>query len=72
MSEGLELMVAGMGVVFLFLTLMVFVMYGAAAVLKKFDKPEELTPGGGPSGAVADELAEVAVAIAAVKAHTQG
>ncbi len=37
-DEGLVLMGAGMGVVVLFLTIMVVVMYGAAAVFRRFDK----------------------------------
>jgi sodium pump decarboxylase gamma subunit len=72
MNEGLELMMAGMTVVFLFLSIMVSIMYGAAAILKKFEKPEEQTPGGNSSDSQNDGLAEIAVAIAAVKAHTRG
>jgi Na+-transporting methylmalonyl-CoA/oxaloacetate decarboxylase gamma subunit len=37
-DEGLVLMGAGMGVVVLFLTIMVVVMYGVAAVFRWFDK----------------------------------
>ncbi len=37
-EEGLVLMGAGMGVVVLFLTIMVFVMYGSAAVFRRFGK----------------------------------
>lgn len=37
-DEGLVLMGAGMGVVVLFLTIMVVVMYGAAAIFRRFDK----------------------------------
>lgn len=66
-GEGLELMVAGMSVVFLFLALMVIVMYASAGILKRFDKPEQIT-----QNAASDQLAEVAVAIAAVKRQIQG
>ncbi|MBN2716014.1 MAG: OadG family protein [Deltaproteobacteria bacterium] len=67
-GEGLELMVAGMGVVFLFLTLMVLVMSISAGILKRFDKPVEATQTAGAG----DPLAEVAVAIAAVQREIQG
>ncbi|MBN2340659.1 MAG: OadG family protein [Deltaproteobacteria bacterium] len=70
-GEGLELMVAGMSVVFLFLALMVIVMSLSAGVLKKFEKPENTTPGAG-SGGAGDPMAEVAVAIAAVQREIQG
>ena len=70
-EKGLVLMGAGMGVVLLFLTIMVIVMYGAAAILRRFDKPQIPTGGNGPTRATSDEMAEIAVAIAAVKAHTQ-
>ncbi|MCK9521964.1 MAG: OadG family protein [Proteobacteria bacterium] len=72
MSQALELMAVGMGVVFAFLVLMVFTMYGAAAVIRKFEKPEALKPaGGGISAAGANELALVAVAVAAANAQSR-
>ncbi len=61
---------AGMGVVGLFLTTMVIVMYGSSAILRRFDKPPSKKAGSKRS---ADgDVAEIAVAIAAVKAHTRG
>jgi sodium pump decarboxylase gamma subunit len=84
-QQGLVLMVAGMGMVFIFLTIMVLVMYGAAAVFRKyagFFEPEKamaIAPKKNPQatlpkatskqGAAADTSAEIAVAIAAVKAY---
>ncbi|MCP4199903.1 MAG: OadG family protein [Proteobacteria bacterium] len=84
-QQGLVLMVAGMGMVFVFLTIMVLVMYGAAAVFRKyagFFEPEKavaVVPNKQPQatlpkamskqGAAADKSAEIAVAIAAVKAY---
>ncbi|MBN2530641.1 MAG: OadG family protein [Deltaproteobacteria bacterium] len=70
-GEGLELMVAGMSVVFLFLALMVLVMNLSAGILKRFDKPEEAiqTAGAGKAG---DPMAEVAIAIAAVQREIKG
>ena len=66
MEEGLELMVYGMSGVFLFLILMVVVMTFTSVIVKKFEKPVSVTAG------TDDQLAQVAVAIAAVKRHTQG
>lgn len=71
--EGLGLMVAGMGVVFAFLTLLVFAMKISAKVLERFADADVLSgPLGKTKTAVlqqaGDELAEIAVAIAAVKA----
>lgn len=71
--EGLGLMVAGMGVVFAFLALLVYAMKISAKVLERFTDAEVT---GGPlekqTTAVfqqaGDDLTEIAVAIAAVKA----
>ncbi len=73
-EQGLGLMVAGMGTVFLFLTTMVIVMYGSSVVLRKFDKkpPSKKKTGSGGTTPPRDELAKIAVAIAAVKAHSRG
>jgi sodium pump decarboxylase gamma subunit len=84
-QQGLVLMVAGMGMVFIFLTIMVCVMYGAAAVFRKYagffepekaeavvqkKKPQAALPKAtSKQGAAADTSAEIAVAIAAVKAY---
>lgn len=62
MEQGIMLMVTGMGVVFLFLTLMVGVMYLTAAFFKKFGgrfSPNEAQP--------ADRLRKIAVALAVVR-----
>jgi sodium pump decarboxylase gamma subunit len=72
LAEGFELMVAGMGVVFAFLTLMVVLMNGAAKFFETFahwfEEEEQVVA---PRPAVVkpseDELASVAVAIAAAK-----
>jgi Na+-transporting methylmalonyl-CoA/oxaloacetate decarboxylase gamma subunit len=51
---------------------MVFTMYGAAAVIRKFEKPETpQSPGGGTSAAGANQLALVAVAVAAANAQSR-
>ena len=75
-NEGLSLMVTGMGVVFAFLTLLVLSMNLAAGFFQKFADlfEEEPLPSAKPRTAVIqqsdDELAEIAAAIAAVKACT--
>ncbi|MBN2803313.1 MAG: OadG family protein [Deltaproteobacteria bacterium] len=69
MEKGLELLVAGMGGVFLFLSLMVLIMYLASMVLKKFEKPEAAIESGTGGN---EQLAMIAAAIAVVKNHTQG
>ena len=71
--EGLGLMIAGMGVVFAFLTLLVCTMKVSAKALARFADADETV---GPlvktttatTTAAADNLAEIAVAIAAAKA----
>ena len=69
MTEGIQLMIIGMGVVFSFLILLVLAMQASAAFFKKFGHlfPEEITAAK-PTKKVQD-LSDVAVAIAAVKAH---
>ncbi len=71
--EGLGLMFAGMGVVFAFLTLLVGAMKVSAKVLKRFADAETTrgsleTTKTAVLHQVGDELTEIAVAIAAVKA----
>lgn len=64
-EEGFVLMGAGMGVVGFFLTTMVVVMYGASAVLRRFDNQPK-------SGVESKNLTEIAVAVAVVKSRTSG
>ena len=70
-SQGLVLMIVGMGVVFAFLTLLVYAMSGSAAFFHKFAHlfPEETAPKSGTRKA-AEDYSEIAVAIAAVQTHT--
>ena len=67
LSQGLELMLAGMGTVFLFLTLLVGAMNVLARVAQRFS-PDPVTapvaparPAGGPSE---EEVAAISAAIA--------
>ena len=73
--EGLGLMIAGMGVVFAFLTLLVAAMKVSAKVLERFaDADVTVEPLVKPTTATTakakakDNMAEIAVAIAAAKA----
>lgn len=74
LGEGLGLMAAGISVVFAFLTLMVLLMNLAAMFFEKFADwfEEEVIPSAKSGKAVIqqsdNELAEIAAAIAAVKA----
>ena len=73
-AQGLVLMVVGMLTVFAFLTLLVFAMGASAAFFSKF---AHLFPDPEPTGAskpkkhVSSNDADIAVAIAAVKAFTK-
>ncbi len=69
-GQGVVLMIIGMGVVFAFLSLLVFAMSASAAFFKKFSYlfPEEQPAKSAPRKN-AEDLSEIAVAIAAVKAH---
>lgn len=76
LMEGLGLMVAGMGVVFAFLTLLVLAMNGSAKFFEVFAdyfvEPEPVTAVKPKATVVRqseDELAAVAIAIAAAKAR---
>jgi oxaloacetate decarboxylase (Na+ extruding) subunit gamma len=76
LMEGLGLMVAGMGVVFAFLTLLVLAMNASAKFFEIFADyfvEPETAPAVKPKATVVrqseDELAAVAIAIAAAKAR---
>jgi len=68
LMDGLVLMVIGMATVFTFLVLLILAMNGSAAFFHKFAHlfPEEVAEA--PKAAVADPVAEIAVALAAIKA----
>jgi oxaloacetate decarboxylase (Na+ extruding) subunit gamma len=73
MAEGIQLMVAGMGAVFAFLTLLVLAMNGTAWFFEAFSEhfPEEPAPEAKSMMArQLDDHVDIAVAIAAVKAFT--
>lgn len=61
LREGLELMIAGMSVVFCFLALLVAAMHGSALLFK----PSDAAP------TEENDYAEVALAIAAVMKHRE-
>ena len=67
LMQGVVLMVIGMATVFAFLVLMIIAMNGSAGFCRKFSHlfPEESDQTAGPSG---DAVAEIAVALAAIKA----
>ncbi|MDD2455494.1 MAG: OadG family protein [Kiritimatiellae bacterium] len=72
LAQGLVLMLAGMGIVFCFLALLVWVMNRAANIVPRFNHilpdPEPKKKTGTANAAVNDDVM-VAIAIAAVNAH---
>ncbi|MCQ2395393.1 MAG: OadG family protein [Kiritimatiellae bacterium] len=64
-GQGLVLMVAGMGIVYLFLTVLIFVAKYSSAFVAKFDHiiPQE-APKKAPKKVATDDDANIALAIA--------
>ncbi len=67
MAEGLQLMLVGMGTVFVFLTTLVFATTAMSALVKRFLPDPE--PGPVAAAGVSDE--EVAAITIAIAAHRQ-
>ncbi|RKX40313.1 MAG: oxaloacetate decarboxylase subunit gamma [Verrucomicrobia bacterium] len=67
LMQGIVLMVIGMATVFAFLVLLILAMSGSAAFFHKFAHlfPEEAAEA--PKAAAADPVAEIAVALAAIR-----
>jgi len=67
LMQGIVLMVIGMATVFAFLVLLILAMNGSAAFFHKFAHlfPEEAAEA--PKAAAADPVAEIAVALAAIR-----
>ena len=65
LGQGLVLMVAGMGIVYLFLTVLIFVAKYSSAFVARFNDilPQE-TPKKAPRPAAASDDADIALAIA--------
>ena len=65
-GQGLVLMIAGMGIVYLFLTVLIFVAKYASAFVARFDHiiPQEAPKKAPVKKAVGDDDANVALAIA--------
>ncbi|MEM8769624.1 MAG: OadG family transporter subunit [Pseudomonadota bacterium] len=64
MAEGLELMLVGMGTVFVFLTTLVFATTAMSALVQRFLPEPEPAPAAG-SGISDEEIAAITIAIAA-------
>lgn len=60
LEQGLELMLAGMGTVFVFLTVLVFATTGMSALVRRF-QPVEAGAGDSPTE---EEVAAITVAVA--------
>ena len=70
MMQGLVLMAIGMATVFVFLVLMILAMSGSAAFFRKFADlfPEEQPAASKKKAAPVDPAAQIAVALAAIRA----
>ena len=70
LMQGVVLMVLGMATVFAFLVLLVWVMSGSALFFRKFAHlfPEEQVAAPKAKAAAVDPVAEIAVALAAIRA----
>ena len=70
LMQGIVLMVIGMATVFSFLVLLILAMNGSAAFFRKYAHlfPEEAPVQAKAAPAAADPVAEIAVALAAIKA----
>lgn len=68
--QGLDLLVAGMLIVFLFLMLLVYVMNVAAKIIPRFNHilPDEEPKKKSRPAAKSDDFTDIAIAIAAVHA----
>ncbi len=62
LNQGLTLMLAGMGTVFVFLSLLVGAMTIMSTVARRFE-PETVSPGAGGSGPSEEEVAAISAAI---------
>ena len=71
LKQGLVLLIAGMGIVFLFLTLLVFVTNGASKIIPKFNHilPDEAPKKKPAPAAAASDDAAIALAIAVARAR---
>ncbi|AXH15031.1 sodium pump decarboxylase subunit gamma [Malaciobacter mytili] len=67
--EALKFMVLGMGVVFSFLIILIFVLKGQAALVSKYFPAKEKEPAKKPQQPVASSSAKVAAIVAAVQHH---
>ena len=65
-GQGLVLMIAGMGIVYVFLTVLIFVSKGACAFVAKFDHllPQEAPKKVAKKAVASDDDANIALAIA--------
>ena len=68
-TEALKFMALGMGVVFSFLIILIFVLKAQAALFTKFLPAEEKTVAKKPTASASNDSAKVAAIVAAVQHH---
>ena len=66
---GIELLLNGMGTVFVFLVVLIFSMKAMSAIVSKFPDKEVAAPKKAATNVPSDELQQIAVAAAAVQAY---
>ena len=69
LQGGLELLVNGLGTVFVFLVTLIFGTKAMSAIVSKFPDKEESTPKKAVIHSQTDDLQQIAVAAAAVQAY---
>lgn len=62
LNQGLTLMLAGMGTVFVFLSLLVGAMTGMSSLARRFEPPAD-SPASGAAGPSEEEIAAIGAAI---------
>ena len=63
LDAGLELLIAGMGTVFVFLTLLVFATKGMSALIQRLSPPAAADSAARAGGPTPDEIAAISAAI---------
>lgn len=67
LNESLELMLVGMGTVFVFLTVLVLLLQASAAFFASWKEAEEPVPVAKKQPTSPDHLIEIAIALAAIE-----
>lgn len=69
MQQGIDLLIFGMGTVFIFLAVLVVATTVMSKLVRRFDKPAPVAVQPGPGKVVAEDTELIAVISAALKKH---